>query len=763
MDDYCYAKMATSCQRESERESAPPTSSKSPTEIKIKTEDEDIQQLISYPELRPTESWAGRWTLKQEDAQPPRIKKEEEELWISQEGECLLRPEEAKLTKFPLTVVSVKTEDDEDNQQLSSHQEELPSQLQWVDSNLKQEDPQSPQIKEEEEHLWITREGGCLLGTQEADFNKLPLTVVSVKIEDDEEKPLIGHPEELPPQLQIEGPTLKQEHPWPLHFKEKKKEFCIIQEAGLTKSRLTVSGKTEDDEEKPPGTFRWFCPADNQQLSSHQEELPSQLQWVDSRLKQEDPQPPQIKEEEEQLWITREGGRLLADLSTEDDEEKPQPDKFLAPLSVSEAEDDDEEPLSSDTDCEGDMRTHTDNKQSKCAKVKHLSCSVGGKNSTHKNGLTQQIRTHTGEKPFDCPVCGKSFFQRGYLTGHMRTHTRERSFNCSVCAKNFTQKNSLTEHMRTHTGEKPFNCSACAKNFTHRSSWTQHMRTHTGEKTFNCSACDKNFSHQSSLIQHMRTHTGEKPFNCSECGKNFTHRSSLNQHMRRHTGEKPFNCSACDKNFTLKIGLIEHMRIHTGEKPFNCSVCSKSFFRKSHLTEHMTTHTGEKSFDCSVCGKNFTQKSSLTQHMRTHTGEKPFNCSLCDKNFTHRSSLTQHMRTHTGEQPFNCSACAKSFTHRSSWAGHMRTHTGEKKFKCSICLKDFALKSSLTEHMRTHTGEKPFSCSLCDKNFSQKSNMAQHMKTHTGEKTFNCLLCGKSFSRKGNLMTHMTTHKRKDI
>ncbi|XP_061836074.1 uncharacterized protein [Nerophis lumbriciformis] len=734
MDDYCYAKMATSCKREHERES---TSSKSPTEKKIKTKDEDIQQLISYPEVLPTESWVGRWTLMQEDAEPPHIKKEEEELSIFQEGECLLRPEEAKLTKSPLTVVSVKTEDDEekppetfrwlcpaDNQQLSSHQEELPSQLQWVDSNLK--DPQPPQIKEEEEELWITQEGECLLGTQEADLTKLPLTVVTVKTEDDEEKPLIGHPEELPPQLQIEGSTLKQERPWPPHFKEKKKEFCIMQEAGLTKSPLTVSVKTEDDEGKPPETFRWLCPGDNQQLSSHQEELPSQLQWVDSNLKQEDPQPPQIKEEEEQFCITQEGECLLgtqeADLDKlsltvvtvkiEDDEEKPQPDKFLAPLSDSESEDDDEELLSSDTDCEGDMRTHTDNKHSKCSKVKP-----------------------TGEKPF----------------------------NCSVCAKNFTQKSSLTEHMRTHTGEKPFNCSACAKNFTHRSSLAQHMRTHTGEKTFNCSVCAKNFTHQSSLIQHMRTHTGEKPFNCSACAKNFTHRSSLNQHMRRHTGEKPFNCSACDKNFTLKIGLIEHMRTHTGEKPFNCSVCSKGFFRKSHLTEHMTTHTGEKSFNCSVCAKNFTQKSSLTQHMRTHTGEKPFSCPACAKNFTHRSSLTQHMRTHTGEQPFNCSACAKNFTHRSSWAGHMRTHTGEKKFKCSVCFKNFALKSSLTEHMRTHTGEKPFSCSLCDKSFSQKSNMAQHMKTHTGEKTFNCLVCGKTFSRKGNLTTHITTHKRKDI
>ncbi|XP_061880746.1 zinc finger protein 25-like [Entelurus aequoreus] len=615
MDDYCYAKMATSCKREHERESAPPTSSKSPTEKKIKTEDEVIQQLISYPEVLPTESWVGRWTLMQEDAQPPHTKKEEEELSIPQEGECLLRPEEADPTKSPVTVVSVKTDDDEekppetfrwlcpaDNQQLSSHQEELPSQLQWVDSNLKQEHPQPTQIKVEEEQFWITQEEECLLGTQEADLNKLPLTVVTVKTEDDEEKPLIGHPEELPPQLRIEGSTLKQESPRPPRFKEKKKEFCIMQEAGLTKSPLTVSVKTEDDEEKP------------------------------------------------------------------------QPDKFLAPLSDSEAEDDDEEPLSSDTDCEGDMRTHTDNKHSKCSKVKHLSCSVGGKKFTHKKCLTRQMRTHTRERPFNCSVCGKKFTHKSNLTQHMRTHTGEKPFNCSACAKNFTHKTSLTEHMRTHTGEKTFDCSVCAKNFTHKTSLIQHMRTHTGEKPFDCSVCSKSFFQKSHLTGHMTTHTREKSFNCSVCAKNFTQKSSLTQHMRTHTGEKPFNCSACAKHFTHRSSLTQHMRTHTGEKPFNCSVCGRSFFQKSHLTGHMRTHTGERTFKCSVCLKNFTHKSSLTEHMRTHTGEKPFNCSLCDKNFTHKGNMTQHMKTHTGEKPFKCLVCGKSFFQKTHLTRHMTTH-----------------------------------------------------------------------------------------
>ncbi|XP_061880737.1 uncharacterized protein LOC133632367 isoform X3 [Entelurus aequoreus] len=118
MDDYCYAKMATSAKREHERESAPPTSSKSPTEIK--TKDEDVQQLIGHPEELSLQLAGGSSTLKQETPQPPCIKKEEEELCITQEGECLLGREEADYTKFPLSILSVKTEDDDEKPQVDN-------------------------------------------------------------------------------------------------------------------------------------------------------------------------------------------------------------------------------------------------------------------------------------------------------------------------------------------------------------------------------------------------------------------------------------------------------------------------------------------------------------------------------------------------------------------------------------------------------------------------------------------------------------------
>ncbi|XP_061748667.1 zinc finger protein 567-like isoform X1 [Nerophis ophidion] len=103
----------------------------------------------------------------EEDPQPPHIKEEEEEVWMSQEGECPVGQEEADVSKFPLTVVSVKTEEHEDKppessqlhhspnvQQVSAEShEEIPSKQQEWSSSVGQKKLEPTHIEEEEE-LW---------------------------------------------------------------------------------------------------------------------------------------------------------------------------------------------------------------------------------------------------------------------------------------------------------------------------------------------------------------------------------------------------------------------------------------------------------------------------------------------------------------------------------------------------------------------------------------------------------------------------------
>ncbi|XP_054628565.1 zinc finger CCCH domain-containing protein 13-like isoform X2 [Dunckerocampus dactyliophorus] len=56
-----------------------------------------------------------------------------------------------------------------------------------------QEDPGAPHVKEEEEELWTAQHGARLLRLEDADLAKLPMTVVSVKIEDLGDEPQAGN------------------------------------------------------------------------------------------------------------------------------------------------------------------------------------------------------------------------------------------------------------------------------------------------------------------------------------------------------------------------------------------------------------------------------------------------------------------------------------------------------------------------------------------------------------------------------------------
>ncbi|XP_054654906.1 zinc finger protein 774-like [Dunckerocampus dactyliophorus] len=299
--------------------------------------------------------------------------------------------------------------------------------------------------------------------------------------------------------------------------------------------------RTREENERQRQQLEAFCKTQiglhvKESCGPSQEEHPPDPQGVSSTLEQEDPQPPHIKEEEEELWTTQEEECLLglekADLSklpptgvsvkTEDHEDEPQADSLFAPLSNSdgtshsdEAEDREhtQEPLSSDADCEGDARTHTDNKRSARSKKKTakkwLTCSICAKCFPYESHLTLHMRTHTREKPFSCSVCGKGFSQKGNMVSHMTTHTEEKPFSCSVCGEKFSRKSYLVLHTRTHTGEKPFSCSVCGQRLSRKSNIMSHMRTHTGEKPFSCSVCERRFSHKISVVKHMRTHKGK--------------------------------------------------------------------------------------------------------------------------------------------------------------------------------------------------------------------------------------------------------------
>ncbi|XP_045914750.1 zinc finger protein 8-like isoform X2 [Micropterus dolomieu] len=305
--------------------------------------------------------------------------------------------------------------------------------------------------------------------------------------------------------------------------------------------------------------------ADVQQLLVSKEEVPpeQQQQWS-PRLDQEDPpEPPHIKQEQEELWTSQEGEQL-PELEEADITKFP-----FTLVPVKSEEDDEEKPQSS---------------------------------QLHQS-QTEQMETETDGKDCAGPEPARNFKSDSrlqptlsYETSHVNKHVAEESNEDWTEARgspsdssyvNVLENNDVpVSDLRSSSVKKSFSCSECGRRFVHKGNLKSHMRCHTGEKPFGCSICGKRFRQNSNLVAHLRIHTAEKPFTCSVCNSSFSQQGTLGQHMRIHTGERPFSCSICGKRFTQRGSLTEHMTVHTGEKPFSCSVCGKGFNRQSHLKNH---------------------------------------------------------------------------------------------------------------------------------------------------------------------------------
>ncbi|XP_062418170.1 zinc finger protein 135-like [Pungitius pungitius] len=303
------------------------------------------------------------------------------------------------------------------------------------------------------------------------------------------------------------------------------------------------------------------------------------LQERNPSVDQEDPDPPQIKEEQEELCSSQEGEQL---------EPKQEADTFtLTPTCEETDHSDDETPFlnpdksksESEADPPASTCTSSLDEEMDCERfvgpepnISHESDSKDQKGV--KRSLTstkepqQQILAPPGEKTFLCKTCGKYFQQNKTLLAHVkRFHSVDQPYSCITCGKTFTHASSLKYHTRIHTGEKPYSCITCGKTFTRQEHLKNHTRIHTGEKPYSCITCGKTFTHASSLKNHTRIHTGEKPYSYITCGKTFTRPECLKYHTRIHTGEKPYSCITCGKTFTRPQDLKTHTRIHTGEKP----------------------------------------------------------------------------------------------------------------------------------------------------------------------------------------------------
>nr|XP_040050660.1 zinc finger and SCAN domain-containing protein 12-like [Gasterosteus aculeatus aculeatus] len=290
------------------------------------------------------------------------------------------------------------------------------------------------------------------------------------------------------------------------------------------------------------------------------------LQERNPSLDQEDPDPPQIKEEQEELCSSQEGEQL---------EPKQEADTFtLTPTSEETDHSDDETPFLNPD------RSHSDLERKPPASTctswldEEIDCErfvVPEPNDNNKEPQ-QQILASPGDRAFLCKKCGNHF--------QHENDTQESDRQDQKGVKQSLTSDEPQQQSLAPPGDRAFFGKTHNEHF-------QHKKLHWMDQQYVCNICGRRFTDNSNLKAHIKIHSGEKPYSCITCGKTFTDKSNLKAHIRIHTGEKPYSCITCGKTFTRKSHLRSHTRIHTGEKPYPCKICERCFRNSSNLIGHI--------------------------------------------------------------------------------------------------------------------------------------------------------------------------------
>ncbi|XP_042343946.1 zinc finger protein 660-like [Plectropomus leopardus] len=370
-----------------------------------------------------------------------------------------------------------------------------------------------------------------------------------------------------------------------------------------------------------------------------------------SSVDQEDPEPPQIKEEQEELCVSQEGEQL--DL-------KEEADTFMLTPTCDEDRSEDQTLL-----VDPDKNRSAAEKES-VDKMPVISCVVS---EAHSH---QQLLSHNFH------VAESQNQRGGEHGGSGSTRDAEPKLKIRSHSNNIGSSNLSQIPCKTQTGKKSFKCDTCGKDFAFKSHLVRHLRVHTGEKPYSCEICGRRFSRCSVLNVHMSVHTGEKPYPCKTCGKMFCSQSLLSHRKRT---QLPASVSSiwrgneiCSEKSDVSEPNVDHKLLSHNAHGTESEDQKRSSHGKARLAKNdpYTKKTESTECSCSEC-------HSATK-IYSDDDEKPFKCDTCDQAFEHNESLKSHVKTHTGKLPYGCKYCERHFRLKGSRDRHKKSHEAMGRF-----------------------------------------------------------------------------------
>ncbi|XP_054870478.1 zinc finger protein with KRAB and SCAN domains 3-like isoform X2 [Amphiprion ocellaris] len=316
--------------------------------------------------------------------------------------------------------------------QIKEEQEELPT-------NLDQEDTEPPQMREEEEELCNSLDRQQSGQTAAADMNQKADSFMLVQCK--------SKCEELSREkFSVSEDTIGH---YEKEINRQRRLFNITQNLQIKLHRIDLQQQHIYQEQE---VFIDHLLRDQERNFCLDQKDPEPLRIKEAQeklcisLDQDDPKLPQTEEEQKELCSSQEGEQLDAFMGIpaheESDHSEPEATSYQ---------------LLFQNSCLAESPDQEGSKHPDSGSTNNLVLKTQDRNSSHSNNVDSSSMSRI----------------------HCDADTRKKTQTCDVCGKYFKYKFSFKRHHRSHTGERPFACETCGRSFILRHHVTAHMKTHT--------------------------------------------------------------------------------------------------------------------------------------------------------------------------------------------------------------------------------------------------------------------------------------------